>query len=235
MVRVLDLPFFFRNDRESDTVHEEMFSFFSKRFDERGFKLLAWAEVGNAYMFSKKPIQRVSDFTGLKVWAWTGDPIAEETFSAMGVNPIPLAITDVTTALNTGMVDTVYAPLLGALALQWHNYVKYMLALPFAHSTGSVLFSNNYFNKMEDKYKAILNDSVGPAMADLTTTLRRQSREALKTIQDVGLTITPAPTGAELEQFHQVHAKVAAKLTDRLYPKSVLDSVYEILKRSDQR
>jgi TRAP-type C4-dicarboxylate transport system substrate-binding protein len=233
MVRVLDLPFFFRNEQESDLVHQEMFSFFSKRFDEKGFDLLAWAEVGNVYMFSKKPIQKVSDFSGLKVWAWTGDPIAEETFSTMGVNPIPLAITDVTTALNTGMVDTVYAPILGALALQWHNYVKYMLALPFAHSTGSVLISSNYFNKIDDKYKLMLKDSFGPAMADMTTMLRNQTREAIKTIKDAGLTITPAPTGAALDEFYRVHAQVAAKLTGKLYPKSVLDAVYGILKRTE--
>jgi TRAP-type C4-dicarboxylate transport system substrate-binding protein len=233
MVRVLDLPFFFRNDQESDTVHQQMFSFFSKRFDEKGFVLLAWAEVGNVYMFSKKPIQKVSDFSRLKVWAWTGDPIAETTFSAMGVNPIPLAITDVTTALNTGMVDTVYAPILGALALQWHNYVKYMLALPFAHSTGAVLISSNYFNRIDDKYKAILKDSFGPAMADLSTTLRNQTRQALKTIQDAGVTILPAPTGPALKEFYQVHAKVAAELTDKLYPKSVLDAVNRILKRTE--
>jgi TRAP-type C4-dicarboxylate transport system substrate-binding protein len=235
MVRVLDLPFLFRNDQESDTVHHEMFSFFSKRFDEKGFDLLAWAEVGNVYVFSKKPIQKVSDFAGLKVWAWTGDPIAAETFSTMGVNPIPLAITDVTTALSTGMVDTVYAPILGALALQWHNYVKYMLSLPLAHSTGAVLISNNYFKKMDDQYKVMLTDSFGPAMADLTTTLRIQTRDALKIIQDAGLTITPVPTGAALEEFYQVHAQVAAKLTDQLYPKAVLDTVYGILKRTKLR
>jgi TRAP-type transport system periplasmic protein len=233
MVRVLDLPFFFKNDQQSDTVHQEMFSFFSKRFDEKGFDLLAWAEVGNVYMFSKKPIQKVSDFSGLKVWAWTGDPIAEETFSTMGVNPIKLAITDVTTALNTGMVDTVYAPILGALALQWHNYVKNMLALPFAHSTGAILISNSYFDKLEDKYKAMFKDSFGPAMADLTSTLRNQTRDALKTIQSAGVTITPAPTGAALDEFHQIHSQVAAKLTDRLYPKSVLDAVYKILGRTN--
>jgi TRAP-type C4-dicarboxylate transport system substrate-binding protein len=233
MVRVFDLPFLFRNDQESDLVHHDMFSFFSKRFDEKGFDLMAWAEVGNVYMFSKRPIQKVSDFSGLKVWTWSGDPIAAETFATLGVNPIPLAITDVTTALSTGMVDTVYGPILGALALQWHNYVKYMSALPFGHSTGAVLISNNYFNKIDDKYKAMLNDSFGPAMVGLTTALRGQTREALKTIQDAGLTITPSPSGAALEAFYEVHAKVAAKLTDTLYPKSVLDAVYRILNRSN--
>jgi len=94
------------------------------------------------------------------------------------------------------------------------------------------LISDNYFNKMEGKHKALLKASFGPAMADLTTTLHKQTRDALKTIQDAGLTITPAPTGAALDEFHKVHAQVAAKLTDRLYPKSVLDAVYDILKRT---
>ena len=51
---------------------------------------------------------------------------------------IPLAITDVTTALNTGMIDTFYAPPLGALALQWHTNMKYMTSLPLAHATLAV-------------------------------------------------------------------------------------------------
>ena len=147
MVRVLDLPFLFRNDKEIDLVHEEMRPFFTNEFRRKGFELLAWGEVGNVHLFSKVPIQRVKDLSGLKVWTWSGDPIAKETFSNMGVNPIPLAITDVTTALNTGMIDTIYAPPLGALALQWHRSMKYMTALPLTHSTGALLITSKYFKK----------------------------------------------------------------------------------------
>jgi len=134
MVRVLDLPFFFNSYEETDLVHREMRSFFADQFRKKGFELLAWSEVGNIYLFSKKPIKTLKDLSGLKVWTWAGDPIAKETFAAMGVNPIPLAITDVTTALNTGMVDTIYAPPLGALALQWYTSIDYMLDLPIVHS-----------------------------------------------------------------------------------------------------
>jgi len=117
MVRVLDLPFLFRNNKKIDLVHRELLAFFSEEFRKKDFVLLSWAEVGNVHIFSKKPIRRVQDFSTLKVWTWSGDPIAKETFSAAGINPIPLAITDVTTAISTGMIDTVYAPPLGALCL----------------------------------------------------------------------------------------------------------------------
>ena len=82
----LDLPFLFKDYQETDRVHRQMRSFFADQFREKGFELLAWAEVGNVYLFSKKPIRKLQDLSGLKVWSWAGDPVAKETFAAMGVH-----------------------------------------------------------------------------------------------------------------------------------------------------
>ena len=231
MVRVLDLPFLFRNHDETDLVHREMRPFFANAFRKRGFELISWAEVGNVHLFSKKPIRKVKDLCGLKVWAWTGDPIAKETLSAMGVNPIPLAITDVTTALNTGMIDTVYAPPLGALALQWHTSMNYMTALPLAHSTGAILISSKYFKKLPCDLADMLITSFRSAVKELTVILRKQTKESVRLIRESDLTITPVPTGADLAEFYSVHEHVARNLTGKIYPKEILDRVYVILKR----
>jgi len=231
MVRVLDLPFLFRNDKEIDLVHEEMRPFFTNEFRRKGFELLAWGEVGNVHLFSRVPIQTVKDLSGLKVWTWSGDPIAKETFSNMRVNPIPLAITDVTTALNTGMIDTIYAPPLGALALQWHRSMKYMTALPLTHSTGAVLITSKYFKKLPDNLADLLTTIFEKAIRSLTLALRSQNKEAVKLIQDSGLTIVPVPSGQDLDEFYNIHDRVAENLTGTIYPKEVLNRVYDILKR----
>jgi TRAP-type C4-dicarboxylate transport system substrate-binding protein len=231
MVRVLDLPFLFRSYGEIDLVHKELRHFFAEAFRNKGFELLSWAEVGNVHLFSKKPIRSVQDLARLKVWTWTGDPIAKETFSSVGINPIPLAITDVTTAINTGMIDTIYAPPLGALALQWHVPMKYMMALPLVHSTGAVLISLKYFKKMPEKLSRLLCESFDRAMSDLTSVLREQNEEAIQIIKNSGLIILPAPSGEALKQFYKIHDQVALKLTGKIYPKDVLDRVYDILKR----
>lgn len=231
MVRVLDLPFLFHSYEEIDLVHKELRSFFTEAFRNKGFELLSWAEVGNVHLFSKKPIRSVQDLSMLKVWTWSGDPIAKETFSAFGINPIPLAITDVTTAINTGMIDTIYAPPLGALALQWHTRMNYMMALPLVHSTGAVLISSKYFQKMPEKLSRLLSESFDVAMSDLTSVLRKQSKEAIQVIKNSGLTILPTPSGDALKQFYSIHDQVALKLTGKIYPKDVLDRVYDILKR----
>lgn len=231
MVRVLDLPFLFRNDSEIDLVHRELRPFFAKEFRKRGFELIAWAEVGNAYLFSNMPIRKVEDLQRLKVWTWSGDPIAKETFSTMGINPIPLAITDVNTALNTGMINTVYAPPLGAIALQWYTSMSYMMMLPLAHSTGAILISSKYFNKLPQDLSKLLLNAFDKTMAELTLTLRDQNKEAFQLILDSGMTIIPVPSGSSLNEFYNIHKQVARKLTGKIYPKEILEQVYRILKR----
>ncbi len=232
MVRVLDLPFLFRDNQEIDLVHGALKPFFLENFQKKGFEFLAWAEVGNVHLFSKKPIQRVEDLSRLKVWTWSGDPISKTTFSLMGTNPIPLAITDVTTALNTGMIDTVYAPSLGALALQWYVYLKYMTSLPLTHSTGAVLLSLNLFNKLPPHLSKMLIDEFEPAMANLTTDLRAQADEAVKLLKKSGLTILPMPSETDLKKFYKVHDRVAKNLTGKIYPKELLDRVYGLIGRT---
>ena len=230
MVRVLDLPYLFRNDQEVDRVHQELFSFFAEEFQKKGFKLLAWTEVGNVNIFSKKAVRNLDDLTGLKIWAWAGDPIAKETFVTMGVNPIPLPVTDVNTALNTGMIDTVYAPPLGALALQWHTSLSFMMGLPLVHSTGAILLSSRYYKKLPPDLAALLQKTMKKAMADLTETLRRQKEEAVQVIQDSGITVTPVE-GEARKPFYAIHTEVARKLSGKIYPEELLLRVYQILNR----
>jgi len=231
-VRVLDLPFLFRNDKEIDLVHKEMEGFFAEQFRQKDFELLSWAEVGNVHLFSQEPIRKVSDLAKLKVWTWSGDPIAKETFSVMGTNPIPLAITDVTTALNTGMIDTVYAPPLGAIALQWNLYVKYMTSLPLAHSTGAVLVSKNFAQKIPAEHFKIIKDEFHRSMERLTIDLRKQTGESVVLLEKGGIKILPMPQDADLKDFYRVHEQVAQALTGKLYPKDLLDKVYDLLKKN---
>jgi TRAP-type C4-dicarboxylate transport system substrate-binding protein len=130
------------------------------------------------------------------------------------------------------MVDTVYAPPLGALALQWHSYTSYMSNLPLNHTIGAVLITRKYFNQLPDDLANLLKRSVDSSMADLTVKVREQAKEAITLIQDSGVKIVPAPTGPDLEKLYKVHDQVAQRLTGKLFSKDLLDRVYVILKRS---
>ena len=76
-VRILDVPFLFNNYDEVDYVADKLFDHFSKKFEEKGYILLGWAEVGFVYVFTNTPVNDIKDMNGVKMWMWEGDPIAE--------------------------------------------------------------------------------------------------------------------------------------------------------------
>ena len=107
-VRILDSPFLFRNYDEVDFIQQKFFEKFARGFEENSFILLGWADVGFVYVYTNTPVQKLEDMKNIKMWMWEGDPVAEATFKLLGINPIPLSVIDVMTALQTGMVNGVY-------------------------------------------------------------------------------------------------------------------------------
>ncbi len=234
--RVMDLPFQFRDMDEVRLVQSELKDLFTEEFREKGFEYIEWAEVGDVYLFSKKEIKTRNDLKGLKIWTWSGDPVSKRTFSIMGSTPISLAITDVTTAINTNMIDTVYAPPVGALAMQWNENMNYMTGIPIAHSTGAILISKPYFDKMPEDLAELFREEVKVSMKKLTDELQTQTIESIKVIRDKGIIISPAPEGNELQKFYDINNEVSSKLKGDIFPEELLDKVHNVLdkKRTTQ-
>jgi len=140
-VRIFDAPFLFKDYEEVDYIHSLFFDQFAKKFEENGFVLIGWAEVGFVYVFSKDPIRSINDFKKVKMWMWEGDAVAEATIRTLNFKAIPLAVTDVLTALQTGMINGFYHSPIGALTFQWNTKVNYMLKIPLTNAIGAVVIS----------------------------------------------------------------------------------------------
>ena len=84
--------------------------------------------VGFVYLFSKQPIAGGEALKKAKMWLWEGDALAEAFYKEAGVVPVPLAVTDVMTSLQTNLIDAVYCSPLACLALQWFTRVQYFRA-----------------------------------------------------------------------------------------------------------
>ncbi len=227
--RIMDLPFLYRDMGEVRAVQAELESVFTTEFRKKGFEYISWAEVGDVYLFSKKEIKTRDDLRGLKIWTWSGDPVSKRTFSIMGSTPISLAITDVTTSINTNMIDTVYAPPVGALAMQWNENMNYMTGIPIAHSTGAILVSEKYFSKIPGELAELFKREVKLFMTRLADGLAKQEVEAIKVINKKGIKISDKPSGTELEQFYRLHNEVADDLKGDVFPEDLLNKVHSIL------
>lgn len=228
-VRVLDSPFLFRNKAEVDLIAGQLFDFFAKKFEEKGFILLGWAEVGFVYTFTNKPIHDIADMKGVKMWMWEGDPIAEATFKAFDISPIPLSISDVLTSLQTGLIDGIYVSPLACVALQWNTKVSYMLDLPLANSNGAVLLDKRQYDKLGAENQKILRSLSLRYFGKLTKLSREDNEKSLKLIRESGIQFTEITNKNQIKSFYEAGKRARHSLVGKLYDEQLLDRVENTL------
>jgi TRAP-type C4-dicarboxylate transport system substrate-binding protein len=224
-IRILDAPFLFRSYEEVDFTTAKLFNYFSKKFEEKGFILLGWAEVGFVYVFTNKPVNGIQDMSGVKMWMWEGDPIAEVTFKSINISPIPLSVTDVLTSLQTNLINGVYISPLACVALQWHTRVKYMLTLPLADSNGAVLLAKSQFDKLDEQQKEIVKDLARQYFGKLTRMSREDNARSLEIIKKTGIQFTEVTNKAEIEKYYEAGKEARRMLIGKLYDENFLTQV----------
>ncbi|OGR48211.1 MAG: ABC transporter substrate-binding protein [Elusimicrobia bacterium GWC2_51_8] len=225
--RILDTPFLFKNAKEIDHIYKIFDGDFRKIFEARGYILLGWAEVGSVNIFSNSPVTKLDDLKAVKMWIWEGDPIAEATFSALKIKPIPLSITDVMTSLQTGMINGVYGSPLSVIALQWFSRMKYVFAAPIANAAGAVVISKKAFTALSKTDQTTMLELGGKYFKALTAQSRKDNEESVKILKSKKLIFTE-PAGMDELECAGVEARQS--LVGKLYSKELLEKVETALK-----
>ena len=228
-VRIFDSPFLFQNYDEVDFIQQKFFDKFAKGFEENGFVLLGWADVGFVYVYTNSPVKTLDDMKSVKIWMWEGDPVAEATFKSFGINPIPLSVIDVMTALQTGMVNGVYVSPLAIIALQWFTKVKYMMEVPLADAAGAVLISKKMFDKIPVQYQEILVTNAKKYFEKLMKLSRDDNARSIETLKQNGIKLTPSPPSDQLKLFQEKGKEARRMMAGKLYPLELVEQVEQVL------
>lgn len=228
-LRILDAPWLFNSFEEVDHVYKTFDKEFAKALDKAGYVLLGWTELGFVYVFSKNPIASPDDMKKSKMWVWEGDPIAEAAYKAIGVSPIPLSVVDVMSSLQTGMIDAVYGPPMGVVALQWFTRTKHIYGVPMADSSGAVLLSKKFFESLKPEEQKILLEVSGRHLRRLNVLTREENIKALDTLKKQGLTVSAAPTAEILKRYQELGKSARKDLVGKLYTPELLARVEKSL------
>lgn len=185
--RVIELPFMFKDVEEIDYARDKLDSYFAQVFKEKGYVFLGWGDVGFVYLFSNSPITTPEELQRVKMWTWSGDVLAEIFFKAFNVSPIPLALPDVLTSIQMGVVDAVYSSPLACLALQWFTRVKYMTDVPITYGFGALLVSEEALRGTDPADLAILERVCRKHSRLLIDKTREQNAEAIQSMRQEGV------------------------------------------------
>jgi TRAP-type C4-dicarboxylate transport system substrate-binding protein len=203
-VELYSLPLLFRSYEEVDYVRERMDDQLKVGLTKAGFVALSISDGGFAYVLSQKSLRRVKDLAGAKVWLPEDDVMSQVTLDIAGVSPVPLAIADVYTALQTGLVDTVAAPPMGAIAFQWHTKVRYLTDVPLMYLVGILAVDRGTFEKLSPEDQAVLRQVVGEASRRLDQENRVGEENAKQALRKQGIEFVMASSAEEVSHWHNI-------------------------------
>lgn len=223
-IRVFELPFMFKNAGEVDYVVDKLKPEIKSGFLSKGYEFLGWAEGGFVNIFSNTPIKSLKDLNGVKMWMWQGDPLAKKMFETLGVVPVPLPVPDVLMALQTKMINGVYAPPLGAIAMQWFSKTKYMSDARLVNSIGALLITKRAFDRMTPQDQTVLQEVTDKYCKKLVELTRADNEKSITTLKGAGIEVVKVDD-ASLSELVEKSKSVWNALAGALYPKELLDKV----------
>ena len=208
------LPFLFDDWDDVARVRTAVDPLIEKGFEERGIHLLGITGIGFAYLMGAKPIPTHAEWKQLKLWVPTNDQIAARTFELAGVSTVPLALGDVFTGLQTGMIDTVANTPSGAIALQWHGKVKHLVDLPLTFVVGYVALDAKAWKRLSAADQAVVDRAFAAAAARMDAGARRDDEAALAAMRKQGVQVATLPA-AEAALWRDLGTRVTDEMTSQ--------------------
>lgn len=187
--QVYSLPFEFKTLQEVDYVRAKMDRQILDGLYQKGYISFGISEGGFAYMMSKKPVFSNAELLKSKVWIPEGDNINRAAFSEFNISPISLPLPDVLTGLQTGLIDTVAASSVGAIALQWHRRIKYLNDTPIIYIYGTMVVKRNKFEKLSKGDQQIVTTVMSRIFSELNHQNRTDNRQAMEALKNQGVEI----------------------------------------------
>lgn len=208
---IYSLPFMFNTQAEVDAVRKVVDPMLVDCFQKGGMRMLGLAGGGFAYLMSTHELRTRDDLRSSKVWVPANDRIGEMTFKNGGITPIPLPLSDVFTSLQTGLVDTVGNTTSGAVILQWHGKIKYIVDLPLTYIPAYFIIDEKVFARASAPDQAVLQKAFGGAMTRIDTANRHDNVQALEAMKKGGTKmLTPPP--AEAARWRDIGVSTAHQL-----------------------
>jgi tripartite ATP-independent transporter DctP family solute receptor len=221
-VKALDVPFLFRDYAHARAVLDgPIGSEMLRKFDAKGFKALAWGENGFRHMSnSKRPINSPEDLKGLKMRTME-NPVHIQAYKAFGINPTPMAFSEVFTALQQGTVDGQENPMSVFTASKFEQVQKYLSLTGHVYSPAVFIMNKGMFDKLPEADQVIFLDAAKKGVVANRARVDSDDREAVAVLRAKGMEIIE---NVDKTKFQAALAKTYSDF-DKQFGKATLDRI----------
>jgi tripartite ATP-independent transporter DctP family solute receptor len=203
---VFDLPFLFTNEKEADAILDgEVGKSISDKLPGVGLVNLAYWENGFRNLTnSRKPVEKLEDFPGLKVRVMQNN-IFLDTFGTVGTNAVPMAFQEVFPALETRAIDGQENPLVTIDTSKIYEVQKYLSLTRHAYTPFLLLYSKALWDKLSADEQKALSECAIQGRDEQRKVSRELSGKSLENLKKQGMIVN------ELSETEQKRLRDAVK------------------------
>jgi TRAP-type C4-dicarboxylate transport system substrate-binding protein len=229
-IQLYGLPMVFGSQEEVDYVRERMDPLLKAGLDDAGFVSFGFAGGGFAKLMGNDSVTTIDQLRGRKVWVPEGDRASYEAMATLELSPVVLPITDVLTGLQTGLLEYIATPPVGAVVLQWYTKVKYVMQYPFAYTLAVMAIDKKHFVKLTDADQQVVNQVFTAMYEDFEQQNRVDNEQAEEALRSNGLQFVDVDLG-RMEAIQAKLAETSRRMAgEGAFSLDLLDQMLEYVK-----
>lgn len=157
---IVDFPFLFDSPKEADAVLDgPIGKALADKLPEKNLVHLAYYDLGFRNLTdSRRAIKTADDISGLKIRV-IQSPIYVDTFNALGANSVPMAFTEVYTALEQKAIDGQENPYTVIEANKFQEVQKFLAGTRHMYNPQSMFMSKKTWDRLNKDEQQVLLDA----------------------------------------------------------------------------
>jgi TRAP-type C4-dicarboxylate transport system substrate-binding protein len=222
-VYALGVPMMYRSYDEVYHVLDKLRPRLEQSMDQKGFVVLNWVDAGWVHFFTQQPVATPDDLRTLKLFTWAGDPETVEVWKTAGFKPVPLPSTEISTALQTGLVNALGAPPQVAVITQYYNHAKNMTDLNWQLLLGATVISKATWEKIPAAIRPALLQAAEEAGHRLREEVRQNGEKDIEAMRKRGLNVVAVDDGAR-SKWLQAAESMYPRIRGSIVPAEAFDA-----------
>ncbi len=211
-----DTPFLISNAKEADALLDgPVGDKIRNKFQDKGLVGLAYWENGFRNLTnSKRAINKVEDLEGIKLRVMQNN-VFLNSFKTLGANAVPMAFSELFSALETNTVDGQENPFNTILSSKFYEVQKYVTVTNHVYSPWIVLVSKKWWDQLSKDEQKILSDAAKLSRDFERKDTREEAAKAVADLKAKGMQInelSPAESARMRDKLTRVYASIGADI-----------------------
>jgi len=217
---VINLPFAISDEMmQNECMKSGVTELLSAEMTDSGLRVLGLLRTADLYfIFSDRKVMSKEDLQGAKVRV-TGGRVVQDTMRALGISPVSMAASEMSTALSQGAIDGVFTSPAGWSEMIGMTGENAFYVPGFSILTYAIVVDDNWFQNLPPEQRDAIQNSVDEISATQWNEAIEKDKGSLEKMTSQGANLVTADE-AEIAEWRELTSETAANFTDQ-YPQVI--------------